>query len=121
MNEKINIYLDDLRVCPDGFQIARTYDEAVSILDKNKVGILSLDHDLGSDKEGNLLKTGYDLVKYICENNCEIEKIYIHTDNVVGRDAMYKTLLGAQRRGFISGNMQIYYYPLVPNRWEPGK
>ncbi len=26
-------------------------------------------------------------------------KIYIHTDNVVGRENMYQTLLGAQRRG----------------------
>lgn len=119
MNEKINIYLDDLRVCPEGFKIARTYDEAVNILESSKVGIISLDHDLGSDQEGNLLKTGYDLVKYICENNCDIEKIYIHTDNVVGRDNMYKTLIGARDRGFISEDMEIYYYPLVPNRWEP--
>lgn len=119
MNNKINIYLDDLRLCPEGFAIARTYGEAVKLLEDNKVGILSLDHDLGEDEYGNILKTGYDLVKYICENNCDIEKIYIHTDNVVGRENMYKTLIGAQNRGFISKDTEIYYYPLVPNRWEP--
>lgn len=121
MNNKINIYLDDLRLYPEGFVIARTYDKAVKLLEDNKVGILSLDHDLGEDEYGNLLKTGYDLVKYICENNCDIEKIYIHTDNAVGRENMYQTLLGAQRRGFISADIEIYHYPLVPNRWEPNK
>lgn len=119
MENKINIYLDDLRLCPKGFTIARTYEDAVSLLNNNNIGILSLDHDLGEDTNGNLLKSGYDLVKYICENDCDIEKIYIHTDNVVGRENMYKTLIGAQNRGFISKDMKIYHYPLVPNRWEP--
>lgn len=115
----INIYLDDLRVCPEGFQIARTYEDAVRLIEDNKVDVLSLDHDLGEDSNGDLLKSGYDLVKYICENNCDIKKVYIHTDNVVGRENMYKTLVGARDRGFISEEMEIYYYPLVPNRWEP--
>ncbi|MCH1959928.1 cyclic-phosphate processing receiver domain-containing protein [Romboutsia hominis] len=78
MNESINIYLDDLRLCPKGFVIARTYEEAVSLLENHSVNILSLDHDLGEDENGNLLKTGYDLVKYICENNCDIKKIYTY-------------------------------------------
>ena len=105
-------------MCPDGFIIARTYEDAISLLENNKVGILSLDHDLGADDNGVIRKYGYDLVKYICENNCDIQKIYIHTDNVVGRDNMYKTLIASQSRGFISDSMKIYYYPLVPNRWE---
>jgi hypothetical protein len=41
-----------------------------------------------------LLPTGYDLVKYICENGLRAEKIYLHTDNSVGRENMYQTLLG---------------------------
>lgn len=115
---RINVYLDDLRLCPEGFKIARTYEDAIDLIKNNKVGILSLDHDLGEDKDGNLLKSGYDLVKYICEYGCDIEKIYIHTDNVVGRENMYKTLLSARDRGFISKDIGIYYYPIVPNRWE---
>lgn len=118
MDKRINIYLDDLRVCPEGFVITRTYEDAIELLKNNKVGILSLDHDLGEDENGNLLKTGYDLVKYICENDCDIEKIYIHTDNVVGRTNMLETLKGAIRRGFISRNIELYRYPLVPNRYE---
>lgn len=117
MNSKINIYLDDLRIIPDGFVAARTYEDAVALLNTHKVNILSLDHDLGEDINGNLLKTGYDLVKYICENNCSVEQIYIHTDNVAGRANMYETLLAAQRRGFISDDIEIYRYQLVPNRY----
>ena len=29
---------------------------------------------------------------------------------------MYKILVDARDRGFISENIEIYYYPLVPNR-----
>lgn len=116
--EIINIYLDDLRICPKGFVIARTYEDAVKLLEGNKVGILSLDHDLGEDDNGNLLKTGYDLVKYICENDCDIDKIYIHTDNVVGRMNMYETLKGAMRRGIITKIKEIFYYPIVPNKYD---
>ena len=118
ITERINIYLDDLRICPEGFVIARTYEEAVSLLENNKVGILSLDHDLGEDASGDIRKSGYDLVKYICENDCDIEEIYIHTDNSVGRANMLETLKAAIRRGFITRDIKLHHYPLVPNRYE---
>lgn len=118
MKERINIYLDDIRTCPEGFVIARTYERAVELLKNNKVNILSLDHDLGEDSNGKLLKTGYDLVKYICENDCDINEIYLHTDNPVGKVNMSETLKGAMRRGFITHNIKIYNYPLYPNRYD---
>ena len=65
MKEKINIYLDDLRDCPEGFMIAKTVEQAIYYLENFQIGILSLDHDLGADSLGELLPTGYDLVKYI--------------------------------------------------------
>lgn len=94
MKKKINLYLDDLRDCPEGFIIARTVDKAIYYLENFQIEILSLDHDLGIDEKGNLLPTGYDLVKYICEKGLKAEKIYLHTDNSVGRENMYYTLLG---------------------------
>lgn len=117
----INIYVDDLRDCPIGFVIARTYEEAINLLESNKVNILSLDHDLGEDLKGNLLPTGYDLVKYICENNIKVNKIYIHTDNPVGRENMYQTLCGAKRRGFIDFNIDIYHYSITKNTYTESK
>ncbi|WP_343076286.1 cyclic-phosphate processing receiver domain-containing protein [Pullulanibacillus sp. KACC 23026] len=62
-NETINLYVDDLRDCPDGYIVARNIQEAIHYMEKFKVHILSLDHDLGEDYDGNLLPTGYDLVK----------------------------------------------------------
>ena len=41
--------------------------------------IISFDHDLGEDK------TGYDIAKYIVENNINIGGFNIHSMNVVGR------------------------------------
>lgn len=61
----MNIYLDDLRDCPEGFTIARTVDEAIRLIESNEVDALSLDHDLGEDNEGNLLPNGYDFVKLL--------------------------------------------------------
>lgn len=116
----INLYLDDLRDCPDGFELAKTMEEAVSFLKENKINILSLDHDLG-EENGKLLKTGYDLVKWICEfyeeENLSIKAIYLHTDNNVGRENMFETLKAAQRRGFISEKIKIYHYYYVPNKY----
>lgn len=111
----INLYVDDIRRYPDGFVIARNYDEAIEILKNNTINILSLDHDLGIDEYG-VEKNGYDIVKYICEYGISSKKIYIHTDNVVGRDNMYHTLMGARERGFIEESVKIYNYGYTENR-----
>lgn len=116
--DKINLYVDDLRDCPEGFVVARTYYEAIHILESQEFGILTLDHDLGEDTEGNELPSGYDLVKYFCEHGLSVDKIYIHTDNPVGRENMYKTLLAAQNRGFIGEEIEIYHYPITKNKYS---
>lgn len=111
----INLYVDDLRKCPEDFNVARNYDEAIEILNTREINILSLDHDLGLDDNG-IEKNGYDIVKYMCENGINPRKIYIHTDNVVGRNNMYHTLIGARERGFIKGSVEIYNYGYTENR-----
>lgn len=118
MKKKIHLYVDDLRDCPEGFFIARNIDEAKEYFQNYEIGILSLDHDLGIDEHGNLLLTGYDLVKYMCEEGLRADKIYLHTDNPVGRDNMYQTLLGAQRRKFIDNDILIYKYPYISNKYS---
>lgn len=79
----IKLFVDDERDPPSSdWLVARTYKEAIDILTEYHVNILSLDHDLGTKKDG------YDIV-------CEIEawtqddvlknfvpdKIIIHTQN----------------------------------------
>lgn len=114
----INVYLDDLRDCPEGYILASDYEQAIYLLANNDVNILSLDHDLGEDGQGKLLPTGYDLVKYICENGLRANKIYLHTDNGVGRDNVFHTLKGAQRRGFIDSDIEIYHYSITVNKYS---
>ncbi|EOV9528287.1 cyclic-phosphate processing receiver domain-containing protein [Bacillus cytotoxicus] len=116
--QKLNLYVDDLRDCPEGFVVARTMEEAITCLKEYDVQILSLDHDLGEDEEGNLLSTGYDLVKYMCEHGLRANKIYLHTDNGVGRENMYQTLKAAQRRGFIADDIEVYHYSITKNMYS---
>ena len=117
INEMINLYVDDLRDCPNGFTIARNVEEAIHYLENYDIHILSLDHDLGEDEKGNLLPNGYDLVKYICEKGLRADKIYIHTDNPTGRTNMYETFQGAKRRGFIDSDIKIYHYSITKNKY----
>lgn len=113
----INIYLDDLRDCPQGFVLAKNMDEAINLFTNYQVNILSLDHDLGESESGKLLPTGYDFVKFFCQHGYFANKIYIHTDNGVGRENMYKTLVGAQKRGFIDKEIEIFHYSITENKY----
>lgn len=111
----INLYVDDLRDCPKNFILAKDIQQAIYYLDIYNINILSLDHDLGCNNKGDLLPTGYDLVKFICEHSIKVNEIYIHTDNIVGRENMYQTLLGAKKRGFI--DIEIFNYPYTENKY----
>lgn len=78
------LYVDDIRF-PEYFHqigaeitVARTYDEAIQYIDNN-YDIISLDHDFGEDK------TGYDIAKYIVENQIKVGAVAIHSANPVGR------------------------------------
>ena len=57
----MKIYLDDIRTEPDGWVSAKTAQEAIELLKSNNISKISLDHDLGDDKNG----TGYDVILWI--------------------------------------------------------
>lgn len=86
------LYVDDLRTPPNILKqnynliVCRNYKESIYELNKRRCRNIDLDHDLGEEK------TGYDICKYIIENNIEITKVYIHTSNPVGRFNMYQLL-----------------------------
>ena len=90
----MRLYLDDLRVptMPYDF-IARSYEEAIKIIELNGVpNFISFDHDLGVDKDNQLVKSGYDFAKWLIENDYNgIYKISVyfgyevHSQNPVGR------------------------------------
>lgn len=90
MKDKIKLYLDDCRECPEGWTIAKNYNEAVQLMNNCEVEHMSLDHDLGTDELCDKCqfdskcesdpdeclcrchfpgKTGLDFVKWMIENN----------------------------------------------------
>lgn len=90
--KKYLLWVDDLRRVPNNYigeyhvVIARNYDEAIRELKRFRYNIISLDHDLGEEK------SGYDVCKYIIENNIYCDEFRIHTRNPVGRDNMVQLL-----------------------------
>lgn len=87
--KKLLFFIDDIRFPKadiyedfDDIFIYRNYKDSIKALnflkDKDYEIYMSLDHDLGEDK------TGYDIAKYIVENNINIGGFNIHSMNVVG-------------------------------------
>ena len=92
---KIYIFIDDDRLTmfnKIGFKTANTdvhcywcknYKSAVERIkihaDRNDSIFLDLDHDLGEKK------TGYDVAKYVVENNILLSGFNCHSLNIVGR------------------------------------
>lgn len=100
-----NVYIDKEWV------IVRNHEDFVKTIEKRGLpSIISFDHDLGYehypkskvdmykeiDYSNFKEKTGYDsakwLVNYLIDNNLELPKIYIHTQNPVGRENIKKLL-----------------------------
>ena len=87
IKEKVLLYIDDIRL-PNNFNnfntifVVRTYKEAIDFIN-NKAQYyqvyISFDHDLGEEK------SGYDVAKYLVENQIAIKGFKVHSANPVGR------------------------------------
>lgn len=90
----MKLWLDDEREAPEGWEWAKTADEAVQLIRNGKVTEVSLDRDLGESDNG----TGEDVLRYIelKLNLKQIPKliIHIHTANVAAKPRM---LLAVER------------------------
>ncbi|MFI2855765.1 cyclic-phosphate processing receiver domain-containing protein [Paenibacillus sp. JSM ZJ436] len=83
----IHVYLDDWRACPPGFALARNGEECLMLLRECKVGILSLDYELGPD-----VMNGGDVAAAIVREQLYPEEIFLHTSSPSGRTRMYEML-----------------------------
>lgn len=94
----MKLYVDDIRIAPEGWTQAWNVKEALAFLETRKVTQLSLDHDLGSP----FAETGYDIMKWIefrvYMENFPLPEIKFHTSNPAGRDNMQAALDAIKRR-----------------------
>ena len=86
-----NLYLDDLRPTPEGFERVYNFEEFVAFIPQNGMpDFISFDHDLG------LGKTGFDCAKYLVEycldNQTTLPEFTVHSQNPVGKENIEKLL-----------------------------
>lgn len=83
-NQRIKVYLDDIRPTPEGWVRVYWPEEAIELLKTGNVEEISLDHDLGDDAHG----TGNDVVNWIEEqvflHGFNPPMIHVHSDNAAG-------------------------------------
>lgn len=94
----MKVFLDDVRIMPDGYDIhVKTAKEAINLLRKGDVTLISLDHDLGPEEAG----TGYDVASFLEEAAYRkaVPPLHwqIHSANPVGIQNMRKALQNADR------------------------
>jgi hypothetical protein len=89
------LYVDDLRDCPEGWDVARNFHQAIVMLDTGDYDEVSLDHDIASFY-GNKEMTGYDVLQYLIMRKLEGAtvpgKIYVHSANPVGVKKMQEDI-----------------------------
>lgn len=98
----MKLWLDDLRPMPKGFDVhAKTVEQALDLLASEQFDFISFDHDLGTDSNGNLHLTGYDLAKIIekkaFEGKMKPLGWAIHSANPVGRQNIERAMQNAER------------------------
>lgn len=90
----MKVWLDDIRVMPEGFDVhVKTAEAAIELLAGGRVTLISLDHDLGDENPKN---TGYEVAKFI-EHQVFYGilgpfEIRMHSANPVGRLNMQRCI-----------------------------
>ncbi|UPW10393.1 hypothetical protein M1C59_05990 [Gordonia terrae] len=76
----MKLWVDDLRIPPEGWEWAKTSAEAIDLLDARveEVDVMSLDHDLGGDD------TTRAVVLWMCEHEQWPREVRVHSANPVG-------------------------------------
>jgi len=92
----MKLWIDDMRPMPKDYDIlAKTANQAISILSKRDITHVSFDHDLGGEK------TGYDVAVWV-EGEAYLGNIKpftytVHSANPVGAKKIKDAMLKAER------------------------
>lgn len=87
----MKIWLDDIRVAPNGWVWVKTAYEAIDLLNNEEVEEISLDNDLGPNQPEGYLVLEY--IEFRLANFLVLppKKIHIHTANPVAARRMQQT------------------------------
>src|SRR5689334_1375443 len=91
-NGKIKVYLDDTRLAPRGWYRARLPQQVIDLVKTGHVEAVSLDFDLGLDKNGRPIE-GYQFAVWLENEVVEgrqlpIPELFVHSGNVVGHSRL---------------------------------
>lgn len=106
-----NLFLDDVRKEPQGWDVVRSYEAFVDYIEANGCpDVISFDHDLADahyfqylewEKSGKEFdynrpeeKTGYHCAKYLLEKNLIPSRVIVHSYNPVGARNIYNLFVG---------------------------
>ena len=96
----MKLWVDDIRKCPDGWELARTASKAIRILDTMDVSEISLDHDIAcylfAGQSHTSEETFEGVARFIAvmPEEHRPETVWIHTANPLAGDRMTKILKG---------------------------
>lgn len=108
----MKLFVDDLRPCPDGWVLAKTATEAISVLITGEVRELSLDHDLGEPESE--VGSGYQVVCWLEERAHAGDwrhvprVIAIHSANPVGHQRMQAAIDNIERLRAARKTLQVW-------------
>ena len=86
----MKLFVDDLRECPEGWELARTINEAIRILATGYVEEVSLDYDIRCNhntKKPHCCET-FEAVAYYIAKIDYLPIIHYHTGNILGKQKM---------------------------------
>lgn len=86
-------YMDEIAILPyllGNWTVVRTYEEFVDCISKDSAyERISFDHDLGEDRKGRELPSGYDALKWlvdqVLDENMVLPEVWCHSQNPVGK------------------------------------
>ncbi|WP_018922405.1 cyclic-phosphate processing receiver domain-containing protein [Salsuginibacillus kocurii] len=107
--ERMQIFMDDIRPCPEDHILARTAEECVDLLreENSEIAHISLDHDLGSKRQN-----GQAVVEYMISHQVYAERMTVHSANAIGGKIMYELLVNARKDGIFPSYVKVYHRPL---------
>lgn len=104
---KLNVFLDDVRCCPEGFVFVESVESCIDMLDQHTISLLSINHELQHNSQVIL-----DLLEYMVKHHVFVDHVIVHSSDCVYGKRLYNYLVQAQQMHLIPSDMKISYDPI---------